>query len=149
MLKLLTGVVAIAVILWGGVPYSHGQKATEMFIPLGQSPGLSHKVTIIGTIETISARKRTIAIAGASGTWSVKITDRTQIWLDRSRLRLPNQKGMFADFRKGQLVEVKYKGTERKSKGPAEWIKVQVTGPSAKLGESRHRTSLPAPGMIR
>lgn len=137
MLKLLTGVVAIAVMLWGGVPYSHGQKATEMFIPIGQSPGLSGKVTVIGTIERVNTGDRTIFVSGSSGSWSANITERTHIWLDRSKLRLPNQKGTFADFRKGQLVEVKYKGTERKSKGPAEWIKVQVTGPSAKLGESR------------
>lgn len=137
MLKFAMGAVVIAVMLWTGMPYAHGQKATEMFIPLGQSPGLSNTVTVIGSVKTINAQKRTIDVAGPSTAWNVQITDRTQIWLDKSKLRLPNKDGTFADLRKGQLVEVKYEGSERKSQGPAEWIKVQFTEPSAKLGESR------------
>lgn len=127
MLRYLMGVVLIGVLLWGSTPYAHGQKATEMFIPLGQSPGLSGKYTVVGTIETINARNRTIIIAGPSETWSAQITGRTKIWLDRSRQRLTTQKGTFADLRKGQLVEVKYESKEREGEGPAEWIKVQVS----------------------
>lgn len=127
MLRYLMGVVLIGVLLWGSTPYAHGQKATEMFIPLGQSPGLSGKYTVVGTIETIDARNRTIVIVGPSETWSAQITGRTKIWLDRSTQRLTTQKGTFADLRKGQLVEVKYESKEREGKGPADWIKVQVS----------------------
>jgi hypothetical protein len=137
MLRFVTGVVVIGVLLWGGTPYAYGQKATEMFIPVGQSPGLSGKVTIIGTIKTVNARKRTIVVAGPSGTWSAEITSRTQIWLDRTKLRLSNQYGTFTDLQKGRLVEVKYEGSKRKSKGSAEWIKVQLSRSSAKLGATR------------
>ncbi|MFQ5847661.1 MAG: hypothetical protein ACE5IQ_08355 [Candidatus Methylomirabilales bacterium] len=137
MWKFWTGLVAIAVLLWGGTPYAHGQKATEMFIPLGQSPGLSHKVTIIGTIQSVKSRGQSITVAGPSRTWRAKVTDRTRIWLDRSTLRLPNQYGTFATLRKGQVVEIKYQGKERKDNGRAEWIKVQVTAPNAKASESR------------
>lgn len=132
MWKALVGVAVIGVLLWGAAPYAHGQQATEMYLPLGQSPGLSGKVTIIGTVETINAQNRTIAIAGSSGTWSAEITERTKIWLDRSKTRLPNQAGTFADLGKGLTVEVKFEGSERKSQGPADWIKVQLTEPSAK-----------------
>jgi hypothetical protein len=132
MWKALVGVAVMGVLLWGATPYSHGQQATEMYIPLGQSPGLSSKVTIIGNIETINAQNRTIAIAGSSGTWSAEITDRSKIWLDRSKIRLPNQTGNFADLGKGLLVEVKYEGNEPKGQGPADWIKVQLTEPGAK-----------------
>ncbi|MFQ5657100.1 MAG: hypothetical protein ACE5G5_06130 [Candidatus Methylomirabilales bacterium] len=125
MLKFLIALVVTGLLLWGGLPYAHGQKATEMFIPLGQSPGLSGKYSVIGKIEKIDARSRTIA--GQS--WSAQVTDRTQIWLDRSELRLTNQTGTFTDLRKGQRVEVKY---ESEGKGPAEWIKVQITRPSAR-----------------
>jgi hypothetical protein len=131
MLKYVMGVIAIGVVLWGSSPNALGQKATEMFIPLGQSPGLSSKYTVIGTIETVDARNRTIIIAGPSETWSAQITDQTKIWLDRSKLRLTNQKGTFADLRKGRLVEVKYEDANRKGKSPAGWIKVQVTSPGA------------------
>jgi hypothetical protein len=131
MLKYVMGVIAIGVVLWGSSPNALGQKATEMFIPLGQSPGLSSKYTVIGTIETVDARNRTIIITGPSETWSAQITDQTKIWLDRSKLRLTNQKGTFADLRKGRLVEVKYEDANRKGKSPAGWIKVQVTSPGA------------------
>jgi hypothetical protein len=132
MWKAVVGVAVIGVLLWGATPYARGQQATEVYIPLGQSPGLSGKVTIIGAIETINAQNRTIAIAGSSGTWSAEITDRTKIWLDRSKIKLPNQTGTFADLGKGLMVEVKYEGTERQGRGPADWIKVQLTVPSAR-----------------
>ena len=138
-LKRVMGVVATGVWLWGGMPSAHGQKATEMFIPIGQSPGLSNTISVIGTIETLDPRGHTIAITGSSGSWSAMITNRTKIWLDKSKLRLTNEKGTFVDLRRGQLVEVKYEDPEgrSKAKGPADWIKVQITEPSAKAGETR------------
>ncbi len=129
-LGFVMGMVAIGALLWGGTPYAHGQKTTEMFIPMGQSPGLSGKVTVIGTIEVVNARDRTIVVAGSSGRWSTKVTKRTHIWLDRSTLHLPTQYGTFADLRRGRMVELYYEGRERRDKGPAEWIKVKVTEPS-------------------
>jgi hypothetical protein len=137
MLKFYKGVAAIAVLLWTCIPYAYGQKSTEMFIPIGQSPGLSQKVTVIGTIETINSGNQTISIAGTSGTANAQITDHTWIWLDRSKILLTNQYGTFDDLRKGNLVEVKYAGSESKSAGPAEWIKVEVTATSVELGEKR------------
>ena len=136
MLKGVMGVVAIGILLLGGTPSAYGQKATEMFIPIGQSPGLSNKISIIGTIETIDARAQTIVVTGSLGSWSATITDRTKIWLDKSKLRLPNQKGTFTDLRKGLLAEVKYEEAGG-SKGPADWIKVQIPESGGKPGEMR------------
>jgi hypothetical protein len=136
MLKVVIGVFAIGVLLLGGTPSAYGQKATEMFIPIGQSPGLSNKISIIGTIETIDARTRTMVVAGPSGSWNATITDRTKIWLDKSKLRLPNQKGTFTDLQKGLLAEVKYEQAGV-SRGPADWIKVQIPESGGKPGETR------------
>jgi hypothetical protein len=122
--------VAIA-FLWN-IPFAHGQKATERFIPLGKSPGLSGKHTIIGKIETINAQERTIAITDSAGSHVVKITDLTQIWLDKSKIQLTSSKGTFADLEKGLLVEVKYEDKDGKDKGLAEWIKVQITESGAR-----------------
>jgi hypothetical protein len=105
-----------------------------MFIPIGQSPGLSNKTSFIGTIETIDVRTQTITVAVLSGSWSATITDRTKIWLDKSKLRLPNQKGTFTDLQKGLLAEVKYEGAGGSS-GPADWIKVQLSEPGVRSGE--------------
>lgn len=132
-LKAVMGVVVTGVWLWSGILSAHGQKATEMFIPIGQSPGLTSKISVIGTIDTIDSPAQTIAITGPSGRWSATTTDRTKIWLDKSKLRLPNQKGTFADLQTGRLVEVKYEDPDGRSsgKGPAEWIKVQIAEPSS------------------
>ena len=126
MAKVLLSVIGISILLWGGLPDAHGQKATEMFIPVGQSPGLSGRYTVIGRVETVNAKDRTVTIIGSSGTRTASMTSRTQIWLDRSKLRLSNQKGTLADLRKGLTVEVKYANGE-KEKGVAEWIKVELT----------------------
>ena len=134
MLKIVIGMVGIGVLLLGGNPSAYGQKATEMFIPIGQSPGLSNKTSFIGTIETIDVRTQTITVAVLSGSWSATITNRTKIWLDKSKLRLPNQKGTFTDLQKGLLAEVKYEGAGGSS-GPADWIKVQLIEPGARSGE--------------
>lgn len=135
MLKCLMGMIGIGVLLWVGTPYAHGQKSAEIYIPLGQSPGLSAKVTIIGKIEAVNTRDRTIAIVGPSGRAGAKITEGTKIWLDRSKLRLTNQTGSFADLKQGLSVEVKYKDDERRGEGAAEWIKVEPAGPGAKSAE--------------
>ena len=127
MLEVLKRLVTIGVLLWAGASSVHGQKATEMFIPIGQSPGLSNKISIIGTIDAIDARTHTIVVAGTSQTWSVLVTDRTMIWLDRSTLRLPSQKGSFMDLKPKLLAEVKYEEPGGRS-GSAEWIKIKIVG---------------------
>lgn len=137
MPRLMIGVVVISLLIWTGTPYAHGQQTTEMFIPIGQSPGLSGKVTIMGTIEAVDAQNQTIVVAGSSEKWSAEVTKGTRIWLDRSKLGLSNQYGTFADLQEGRLVEVKYEGTERRSEGPAAWIKVQLATPSAKVEDAR------------
>jgi hypothetical protein len=124
--KFVVVVVGMGVLLGGGPPAS-AHEMTERYIPVGQSPGLSGKYTVIGKVQTINVRDQTVAIVGATGTWSAKVTARTKIWLDRSKVRLTNLKGTFSDLRPGATVEVKHEGHQRGiSSGPAEWIKVQV-----------------------
>ncbi len=131
MRKSLWGAVLVSVLLWHGAPYAHGQKAVEMFIPLGQSPGLSGKVTVMGELAAVNAQQRTITIAGPAKAWVAEVTDRTKIWLDRSKFRQTNQAGTFDDLTTGLMVEVKYQADVQRGKGPAEWIKVRVTQPTA------------------
>lgn len=126
MSKLSIGLFVAITVLWGSL-YAHGQKMTEIFIPIGQSPGLSGTYSIIGKIDEINAQDQTIVIVDSSGRYSAKITSRTRIWLDRSTLGLTNQEGEFRDLRKGLTVEIKYEDPERKDGGDAEWIKVQMT----------------------
>jgi len=117
--------LAIVIVLLGGALEASGQQATEMFIPIGQSPGLSGKGSLIGTLESVDPGKRMVTISSPSGAQTVGITDRTLIWLDRSQQKQPNQNGASNDLQKGRKVEVKLRKGEPKA--VAEWIKVQVS----------------------
>ncbi|NIO03157.1 MAG: hypothetical protein GTN74_00690 [Proteobacteria bacterium] len=121
-------VLFVTVSVLGGVSSAHCQKMTEIFIPIGQSPGLSGKYSIIGKIETVNSQGQTITIVDPSGSHIARITERTKIWLDKSKLGLSNQKGSFADLRKGLTVEVNYEKPSGKEGAEAEWIKVEISG---------------------
>jgi len=116
--------LAIVVVALGGTLEASGQQATEMFIPIGQSPGLSNKGSVIGTLESVDPGKRMVTISSSSGAQTVGITDRTMIWLDRSEQKQPNQNGAINDLQKGRKIEIKVRKGE--AKAVAEWIKVQV-----------------------
>ena len=125
------GVVGISALLGGDPWAASAQKTTEQFVPVGQSPGLSGKYTVIGTVQAVNVRDQTVTIAGPAGTSSAKVTERTRIWLDRSKIRQTNVKGTFADLRPGVTVEVKHEDPTRASAGgPAEWIKIQIVASS-------------------
>jgi hypothetical protein len=118
--------LAIVIVALGSTLDAFGQEATEIYIPIGQSPGLSNKTSLIGTLESVDPGKRMVTVSGPSGTRTVGITDQTQIWLDRSPQKLPNQKGAIGDLQQGRNVEIKLRKGEPKA--VAEWIKVQIVG---------------------
>ena len=129
--KLVVALVGMSAFLWGSASAPSAQLMTEQFIPIGQSPGLSGKYTVIGKLQSVNAQEKTCTVAdttgATSGALNVKITERTKIWLDRSKLQQPNLTGTLADLRPGATVEVKPEGHQGGvSSAPAEWIKVQV-----------------------
>jgi hypothetical protein len=126
MRALLSG-IGVAVALLGAISHAHGQKETERFIPIGQSPGVSQKQTSIGEIAEVDAARRTVTVAEQAGRRTVKITEKTRIWLDRTKLKQANLTGSFADLQKGRRVEVKYEDPERRQ--VADWVKVEIAQP--------------------
>jgi hypothetical protein len=125
--RFVIALVGMNVFLWGSAPAPSAQEMTEQYVPIGQSPGLSGKYTVIGKLQSVNATEQTCTVAGTTGALNVKITARTKIWLDRSKLQQPNLQGTLADLRPGATVEVKPEGHLRGvSSGPAEWIKVDV-----------------------
>lgn len=104
-----------------------GQKATEIFIPIGESPGLSGKHSIMGEIDSVDYQSYTMTITDSSGSYTVKVMGDTRIWLDKSALKLTNVNGTIEDCQAGRFVEVKYKNPEKQAKMQAEWIKVRIT----------------------
>ena|SRR5580765_719852 len=110
----------ILISLFLGISTVWAQKSTEMYIPIGQSPGLSGKSTIMGKIMKINSSERSLQI----GEKWVKISNQTHIWLDRSQLKAPNLVGTYADCSQGLLAEAKL---VNKDITVAEWLKLQVT----------------------
>jgi len=114
----------IVVVALAGVSEAFGQEATEMYIPIGQSPGVSSKSALLGTIESVDPGKRTLTVSGPAGTRKFQIADRTLIWIDRSAQKQRNQTGTLADLQRGRKVEIK--PDEGAGQAVAKWIKVQL-----------------------
>jgi hypothetical protein len=101
---------------------AHAQQATERFIPLGQSPGVSGVLAYMGSISAVDQSRRTVTMSGPGGAITVRISDSTRIWVDRSAQRKSSTLGKLTDLRVGWNAEVKYLDPVKEE--GAEWIKV-------------------------
>jgi hypothetical protein len=126
MTRRLAGFAVMLALVLGADP-APAQQATERYIPIGRSPGLSQKYTSMGEIVGLDTRAQTITIADPAGPRTVKVTGKTRIWLDRTGLKQTNLSGSFADLAKGRRVEVKYLDPETRQL--ADWVKVEITEP--------------------
>lgn len=113
---------SLMLLLLGNISLAYAQKATEIFIPIGKSPGLSSKYTYMGKIESVNQQERTIMTDGHN----IVIGRDTHIWLDRTALQASNVAGSFADLQSGRQIEIKFANADKQA---AEWIKVKVTQP--------------------
>ena len=102
-----------------------GQRSTEQFVPIGQSPGLSGFVTYTGEIAEIDLSGRTITVGRPADAETVTVTVArgTRIWLDRSSVGRPSLPGGFADLVSGSVVEIHFQDAGRRQF--ADWIKVE------------------------
>ena len=116
-------IIGIICFLAFGAFYVDAEKSTELYIPIGQSPGLSGEYTVMGKIDQVNPQNQTLKMSGASGSYTVKMTKGTFIYLDRSKAQLSNIYGTLADCKAGDLVEVKFEDNSHNK--PIEWIKVQ------------------------
>ncbi|MGH8532784.1 MAG: hypothetical protein ACREV1_08700 [Gammaproteobacteria bacterium] len=105
------------------------QEAMEMFIPIGDSHGVSNIYSNIGKIVTVNEQNRSLTMSDSSGVrYLVTIPNEVPIWLDRSKGQGKNQVGSLADLQPGRKVEVKY--NEAPAQGTsvtADWVKVDMT----------------------
>ncbi len=93
--------------------------ATERYIPIGKSSGESQ----IGTIEAVNVEDQSIRVGGQEALHWVRLTDRTHIWLDRTKISKSNLLGGISDCQTGRLVEIRYEDEDR---AVAAWIKIAV-----------------------
>ena len=125
MMKILMSILALVLFFFNPVIPSYDQKTTEMFIPLGHSPGISGKTSVIGRIAAFHEDTQLLTLVSGSTTWSAALASHTFIWVDRSHLGLPTHVGTRSDLQKGRLIEVKFTGPDTQNPREAEWVKVQ------------------------
>ena len=106
----------------------YGQKSTEVYIPIGKSPGVSGKYSVVGNIGSLDEATHILTVSAEDGEHRARITKDTKIWLDRSEARKTNTAGTPADCRPGRLCEIKYVYDGEDRTDEAEWIKIRVSG---------------------
>lgn len=100
----------------------NAQQATERYIPIGDSPGVSKEYAVIGTITAVSHDDWTITLSNESGVYTIKVTPTTKVFVDRTGSRITNLSGRFEDCQVGQRAEVMH---IRNDKEVAYWIKLE------------------------
>lgn len=117
----ITSLVVLLTLMRTSAAFS--QKATEVFIPIGQSPGLSATHTTIGIVDSISLHGEIMMVSDSGRTYVVRFTRETKVYLDRTYSGGPNKIGKLTDCKRGLKVEVKYVGN--KIGETAEWLKLE------------------------
>ena len=105
-----------------GPTMTYGQQTTEQFIPIGNSPGVSDKYSYIGSIVAVDREAHTIVVESNRGMRTIRITPKTQIWLDRSKIKRTNLVGGYSDCEVGRAVEVMHVHDDE---NVADWIKIE------------------------
>jgi hypothetical protein len=108
---------------------AQAQRLTEMYIPIGKSPGLSGKHTFAGAVVSVDTSLSTLTVSDGTSSMTARITDSTWIWLDRNKLKLTNIRGSLTDCLPGRMAEIKFVRNERLNGGNAHWVKIEVSGP--------------------
>lgn len=100
------------------VSLTYGQQATERYIPIGSSPGVSGTDSVIGTISAVDYETRSMQIDGADGTVTVTMDDATRYYVDLTGAGRSNRTGSLRSCEAGQRVEVRLRAD-----GKVDWIK--------------------------
>lgn len=100
---------------------AHSQKATEVYIPIGTSPGVSESKSFVGTIKRLDYETNSIELVGEDDTKIVYVNDETLYYLDRTAYGKKNATGEMHDCKVGLLIEVL-----TDDDGVVEWVKVKA-----------------------
>ena len=122
-MKLFRIVVAAAALAAAAPALAH--RATERYIPIGASPGVSGKLTYIGVVESMDRAAQTIRVKAGDHSVGMTCNERTRFWLDRSKIRKTNLEGSIADCLLGRRVEIRFVNDDREA-AVAAWVKVEI-----------------------
>lgn len=98
-----------------------GQQATEVYIPIGKSPGVSGVSSVIGTVRKVDYAAHTLVVRSTQKIVTVEMDTQTDYYLDRSDRRLSNSTGDMYDCKVGRTIEVKLADD-----GTADWVKIDA-----------------------
>lgn len=119
-----TVLVLVAMAAFGMPGGAVAQEATEQFIPIGESPGVSREESYLGECVAYDAEDRVLQMHDNRGTRRILITEKTRIWLDRSPIKETNVVGDPGDLLPGRRMEVRYADPDDKE--VADWVKVEI-----------------------
>jgi hypothetical protein len=97
--------------------------ATERYIPIGASPGLSGQGTYIGRIRSVDAATHTLTVQSEDDgeRETILITPASDMWFDSTKRGRTSQDASFKDCRRGRRIEVKLHEGSRE----ADWVKIE------------------------
>jgi len=111
----------IFAVLIFAVSTSHSQQSTEVYIPIGSSPGVSTTSSLRGEIRRLDYTSRSIELLDRGSMRTVHVSDATRYYLDRSGYGKKSETGNMQDCKVGRLIEVHVA-----ENGDVQWIKIQV-----------------------
>lgn len=98
-----------------------GHQETELYIPIGQSPGISHVKSWIGEIRALDAKQNGFQMLVGDSSKYVAFDKATRIYLQYATPGQANRQGKAADCRAGRKAEV-----YQDEAGTLRWVKVQM-----------------------
>lgn len=98
------------------------QQATEVYIPIGKSPGVSGRDSVIGSISSVDHERYRMTISVAGEMRIVKMSKATRYYVDKTRTRKQNKTSSFEDCEVGQRIEA-YVDDD----GNAVWVKIEAS----------------------
>lgn len=118
-MRILSIIVFVALTVGAGAQlWSH--PATERYIPIGKSPGISNVKSYIGEIQSVVDTENGFLMSAKSASMQVETDESTMFYLDTGAGKT-NKIGSEEDCRVGRLVEVYLHES-----GVAYWIKIKV-----------------------
>lgn len=111
-------------LLFNWSQFAQAQKETEIYIPIGESPGISGIVSVTGTIDSIFQVSLDSFVVTLKGGISFRTNTLTTVYLDKSLIPAKNEKGSLSGLSKNQFIEIKFRGNDPSE--AAEWIKIRI-----------------------
>lgn len=98
------------------------QQTTEQFIPIGMSPGVSGKLSLVGNISLVDSETNSFSMMIDGSSRRIKVSPTTRIWLDRSKSGESNIRAGMEALQPGLRVEVFPRPGNQES---IDWIKIE------------------------